>query len=343
MKKHSLINTVSMLLLSSVTVLSLLTSCEGPAGVAGTDANETCVQCHNSSSTLVSKIQQASNSLHYIGSTSERSDAGCAVCHTSQGFIERIASGAQETAAKIDDPAHINCRTCHMIHEAYDTTDFALRTEAAVVLWQGGATVDLGGPSNLCVNCHQSRPISPMPVMGGADVSITSSRWGPHHGPQSGTLTATIGYKISGTEAYPTAAHPHQGGGCVACHMSTSFGTVAGGHSLNMVYDYHGAETENIAGCLDCHTSAKTFDINNVQTDVEDMMATLKAFFIAQGYINAATDLWNASSSKPLVLTADQAGTLLNYQIVLEDKSMGVHNPAYIKALLKNSMEFWGI
>lgn len=336
-----------MLLLGSVTAISLLTSCEGPAGVAGMDgkdANETCILCHNSSSTLVSKIQQSQNSMHYVGSTSERSDAGCAVCHTSQGFIERIATGAQTTAAKIDDPAHINCRTCHMIHENYDTTDFTLRTEAPVVLWQGGQTVDLGGPSNLCVNCHQSRVISPMPVLAGADVSITSSRWGPHHGPQSGTLTGNLGYKISGAEAYPTSAHPHQAAGCTTCHMSTSFGTVAGGHSLNMVYDYHGTETDNIAGCVACHTSAKNFDINGVQTEVEDMMAALRAKFVSLGYINDDPTSPNYNLWKtPLNLTADQAGTLLNYQIVLEDKSMGVHNPAFIKALLKNSMQFWGI
>ncbi len=339
MKKHSVINALAILTLSSAMVMSLFTGCEGPQGIAGVDANENCTQCHNSGSDLVAKISQAANSTHQKGYTSFETRTSCAPCHTSQGFIERIANGAQVTAAEIENPAAVNCRTCHMIHEKYDSTDFALRGSEPVTLWLGGTTLDLG-TSNTCVQCHQSRIVSPMPVLAGADIAITSSRWGVHHGPQSAVLAGLVGYRIAGTATYPTGDHAHKAGGCVSCHMSKAVGSLAGGHTFNMESEEEG---ENLASCVACHSEAKSFDIDGSQTEVAELLEQLKTILIDKGYLNASTGLWKATTAAPLNLTADQAGTLLNYNLIAEDRSLGVHNPSYVKALLKNSIEFWGI
>ena len=339
MKKHSIINTAAILILCSATVFSLLTSCEGPQGLAGTDANESCTQCHNSGSKLVVKIQQAANSVHQTGITAFENRTICAPCHTSQGFIERMERDTVATLAAINNPAAINCRTCHTIHNNFDSTDFALRADGPVKLWMGG-TLDLGDKGNTCVNCHQSRVVNPFPVAGGADVSITSSRWGVHNGPQSAVLAGLVGYKLAGSVTYPTGDHPHKGAGCVTCHMASPVGTLTGGHSLNMENEEEG---QNLAGCVACHPSAKDFDLNGTQTEVEDLLAQLKTILIEKGYLNATTGLWKATSSAPLNLTPDQAGTLLNYNLITKDKSMGVHNPAFVKALLQNSIDFWSI
>jgi len=37
--------------------------------------------------------------------------------------------------------------------------------------------------------------------------------------------------------------------------------------------------------------------------------------------------------------SSDVAGARFNYQMCLEDRSNGVHNPKYVKALLQNSIE----
>ena len=58
--------------------------------------------------------------------TFERNGAGCAVCHTSEGFTERITTGTFEIAEDIDNPSPINCRTCHSIHDTYTSSDWAL-------------------------------------------------------------------------------------------------------------------------------------------------------------------------------------------------------------------------
>jgi hypothetical protein len=306
------------------------------------DANATCIVCHNAEVVLLAKQQQAASSHHLTGGTYERSHADCAICHTHQGFIETIDNGALEASADIVDPAPINCRTCHTIHNNYDETDWALTTSDAVDLDFGDVTIDLGGASNLCVNCHQFRPVSPMPELGGANVTITNSRWGPHHGPHANNLWGTGGYLVAGTKSYPTAgSHPHAGAGCVACHMAPVpySGKDVGGHTFNMQWDDGDYNTD---ACIGCHSTIEDydgFDYKDVQTEVEELLEELKAALVAKGYLDETSGLWNASSGTPLVVTADEAGAMLNFLSIEEDRSLGIHNPPYIIALLTNSIE----
>ena len=210
MKKLSVFKASAILILSSAMVMSLVTSCEGPEGVAGVDANETCKQCHNGESVLIAKINQAANSQHQLGITSFENASSCAPCHTSQGFIEALANDTTATVAAISNPVAINCRTCHDIHKEYDSTDFALRSEAPVKLRLIAETLDLGGPSNLCANCHQPRSVAVYPVAGGANISVTSSRLPGHYGTQSTMLAGMAGYEVAGSADYPSAANPHK-------------------------------------------------------------------------------------------------------------------------------------
>lgn len=366
MKKNiSIITLLSGFALLIVGAL-ILSSCEGPAGsdgldgAAGTngtngidgidgkdgvDGNGTCIVCHDAEVVLLAKQQQTMSSHHLEGGNYERNSTSCSKCHNHQGFVETLASGELETAASIMDPAPINCRTCHMIHNNYDESDWALVTESAVDLDFGDETIDLGGSSNLCVNCHQFRAVSPMPVVGGDSVSFTSSRWGPHHGPHANNLWGIGGYLIEGSMTYPTAGtSPHIGVGCIGCHMAPVpyAGRTAGGHTFNMTYEYHGSVESNVGACTTCHPGLddlESFDYNDVQTDVEVLLAGLKAIFITKGWLNETSGLWTASSSAPLMVTADEAGAMLNYKIVAEDRSLGVHNGPYMVALLTNSLE----
>ncbi len=69
------------------------------------------------------------------------------------------------------------------------------------------------------------------------------------------------------------------------------------------------------------------------------LIDNLKTDLVDAGILVDATGLVNASASTPLVIPANQAGALLNYYLATEDRSIGIHNPAYIKALLQNSIE----
>lgn len=357
------LGTILMVFVLSVGVSSLFTSCEGPAGPAGDmgadgtdgidgidgiDANETCKQCHNDESAVYAKMLQASNSGHQTGVTFERNGTSCAPCHTSDGFLEVLGTANMATAAAISDPTPVGCRTCHPIHENYTAADFALRTTDAVTAWfDNSITLDMGGNSNICANCHQPRVISPMPVSGGSGVAITSQRWGPHHGPQSTVGYGSDGFKIAGSTNYPVeGAATHYSAGCTSCHAADAFGAFAGGHSWSMDYEYHGSTEINVAGCNVCH-SASPFDTDAVEAymaGITTKFETLQTLLLNLGWIDASGYVQgdaggNAGSSNARNLTDDEAGVLLAYRTILEDRSNGLHNPAFVNALLDNAAE----
>ncbi|MGC9341743.1 MAG: hypothetical protein ACP5E3_03505 [Bacteroidales bacterium] len=339
MKRRGFTLIASMVIMATVFTMSFLSSCEGPAGVPGQDANETCIQCHNDETTVLAAMVQHSNSGHQTGSSFERNGTSCAPCHTHQGYLEILATGEQMTASDVSNPLPANCRTCHKIHENFDESDFELRNTSPVTLWINSEEVDLG-TGNQCVDCHQPRIPDPMPEMGGGNVTITSSRWGPHHGTQSSMLWGTAGYEVAGSESFNSpGSHPHTSAGCNTCHMAEPFGAFAGGHSFSMSYEYHGRETEHLAGCQGCHQNIEEFDLNGASSEVETLMADLWAILLSNEYVDDESGLVNASSSTPLVIPSDHAGAILNYYMVIEDGSMGVHNPKYTKALLTNSIE----
>ncbi|MBL7113852.1 MAG: hypothetical protein ISS19_18080 [Bacteroidales bacterium] len=313
--------------------MNLTSSCEGPAGVAGEDANESCVQCHNDATQVLAKQLQTANSGHMTGGNFERSDFDCASCHTHEGFLDRMESGEMEASADISNPTPQNCRTCHTIHINYDSTDFALRYTDPVTLWVNDVTVDFG-TGNLCTNCHQPRIIDPMPTPGGGDVTITSSRYGPHHGPQSAVIWGTGAFELAGSQTYAApGSNAHVNAGCITCHMAEAYGNQAGGHTFRMGYEYHDELEPNLAGCLGCHSSIESFDYNDVQTEIEELFDSLGNVLVNKGFLKASGSVVTGTYD------SDDAGVILNYKYIEEDKSMGIHNPKYVEALLVNSLE----
>lgn len=317
----------------------VITSCtkEGPMGPAGEDGKDgadavaTCMTCHNFSEVIVAKFAQHSNSAHASGTNINRNAAGCSHCHTSKGFRDFIADGTQ---AVVTEPTAINCRTCHQIHETYTAADYALRTNAAVNLTVGGKSYNYGS-SNMCAQCHQARPISPMPAVGGADVTITNARFGPHYAPQANIMTASGLYEVPGSLPYVNSAHTSAvSKGCVTCHMSNPVGYLAGGHQMSVKY---GDSSYNYNGCMSCHTNATTLtaSMNANRTEIQTLTYQLRDLLITKGLINPTTELVIV----PKTMTANEAGAIMNYKYIYGDKSKGAHNYPYVKALLTNTIE----
>jgi hypothetical protein len=263
----------------------------------------------------------------------ERNAADCARCHTSEGFTARIAAGTfeiAEDAPAIQNASPVNCRTCHNIHVSYTEADWALKTTDPVTLELTGDVYDKGS-SNICASCHQPRPGTDIPVAGGADVEITSTRYGPHHGPQSSMLLGVGGYgEYKGSSVHYDATN----NGCLDCHMTDSaFGKQAGGHTFKMSYIFHETETEFLAGCLKCHEDIESFDRNGVETEIAAMIEELRVLLVKQGLID------DTGAGIAGTFTAEQAGALWNYKTVTEDRSNGLHNPGYAKFLLQTGID----
>ncbi len=289
------------------------------AGCAGEpEVTAACDDCHNDTTLVYSKSAQSALTTHQTGRgwhyAGPRAD--CTACHSSEGFQEMVATGTGvEDGVDRSDASPPNCRTCHLIHETNTAADFALRTTAPVTLVASGETFD-SGKGNLCANCHQPR--REIAVEGGM-VDVSSTHWGPHHGPQSTMLLGIGGWGVSGS---PSAHYSMVEDGCPVCHLSD------GDHLLAPSMQRHAIES-----CQSCHADAENFDINGTQTEVDELIHELKELLEAKGLYH---------DGHPVVgkYPEAEAGALWNYILIeVEDASHGVHNPAYTKALLEASID----
>jgi hypothetical protein len=284
-------------------------------------AELTCTECHNDTTIITGKKAAWSESIHGTGEAYVRgTSAGCAGCHSGGAFKEMVAAGLNPSEVESGDPnpTHQDCRTCHLIHTSYTGADWALTTTDAVTLYAfEDATYD-GGSGNLCANCHQPRRL--MGVADDGTVDWNSTHYGPHHGPQSSML---LGIGGEGAEGSPAAHYSMVQDTCVACHVGEN--------------DNHAFEP-SVTACLACHADAEDFDINGTQTEVAAMLEELKAALVAKGMLDEEAD-----EAIVGVYPAEEATALWNYiYIAHEDKSMGVHNPSYTRALLEASLAALG-
>jgi hypothetical protein len=310
---------------------------DGEDGINGENGEVACLVCHSGDNIAAIKAQFASSS-HYAGLVNyerviEEIEAGantwsasCAQCHSSEGFISWAVTGSSIT---MNNPGKWECATCHGVHETFEATDYALRkADAAAFIIDATAIPDLGN-SNLCKNCHQNRSAEPNVAKPGDPTFNVTVRLGPHHGPQANILYGIGFAEIAGTYNYPadgSSVHMDANARCTGCHMST-YGNGKGGHTW----------VPGVDACNSCHSGSDlttNYNYNNVQTNTQALLDELKTLLVAEGTLTAeGTPVVN--SACPMVL----ARAAFNYIGITEDRSLGVHNPTYVEALLNNSIE----
>ncbi len=314
---------------------------DGSDGTDGVDGNATCMECHTLGNKAAVEADYAlsthfNSNMMYTGQTIYQyagegpGRTSCTGCHSEQGFVAWQYTGnlTYPDTNGVQTAMPVGCVACHDMHSTFDFendgVDYALRATDPVELEMYKAmdppqsvTLDMGGSSNLCTNCHQPRRAGPDPEAGG-EFTITSSHWGPHHGPQSTTLEGIGAFEIGAGYPAPGTSTHRTDASCTSCHMGE--GT---GHTWEVA----------INACTNCHESATDFDINGVQTQVQDLMAQLQQKFIDNG-------MWDEEADHilPGTYPNEWAGAYYNYAWVADDRSDGVHNPAYIKTMLINSI-----
>ena len=328
---------------------------DGTNGVDGVDGTngldgvgvQVCIDCH--SDTHRDPIREAwSISTHATGGHERYGSRGldadepdplhdlCSRCHTNEGFIDYAFGGIDAVSTTgYEGATHISCTTCHDMHRSFDFdndgNDYALRKISPVELETMAYTIDLGGHSNLCVNCHQPRDLTIPTDNGDGTATIVGTRDGPHYSPQSTLLEGIIGAVVTGTEAIPgIGSHPHraQTEGCITCHMGPTVDGDQGEHTF----------FPTKAACLQCHSasefpSAESFDLNGFQTEVIALLDELEVLLLNKGIINSQ------GRSVPGDYPIGIVNAYWNWVSFRSDHSDGVHNPAYVEALLKNSIE----
>ena len=290
----------------------LFSACEGPMGPAGKDgtngingakgadgidANETCKECHNPE--MVDAVAvEFEMSKHNTGIVAEEEagNKGCTPCHTSQAFryvcennissafvlgsngkyTNGYSSVATATLGAID------CFTCHnKLHtDGYTGSQMTMLTNTAAVsmtMWGGRAdkiinlTQD-GGMGNLCVKCHQPRPITKsaqdgnvldydslknFPALTFYDNAVgnkapnrvlPSYRTHVHYGAVGAVFAGVGGIEFMGTLDYTSSRHATLAA-CQNCHMATLNG-VSGGHTFWAKGNFNGCNAT-----IDCHSA----------------------------------------------------------------------------------------
>jgi hypothetical protein len=341
MKKQRILFLFASLFVASV----LFVACEGPMGPAGADGtngtnglngtdgtdgvdgNVVCLQCHTLAN-KEAKHMQYEQSVHHEGEYVSYAGGrkSCAECHSHEGYVETEFTGYDTTAADVPYPHAFACATCHDFHSTLDFendgADYALRGNKPVKFKFDKSTHDFASSTNLCGQCHQTRTAPPSMTLD--SFSITSTHWGPHHGPQANVFYGIGGFEVAGSESYPTpGTHAHaKDASCNTCHMGT-YTSGKGGHTFH----------PNIDNCKTCHTGATSFDVKGVQTDISNLLDQIEAKLVTAG---AMKDGHVVTGKYPI----DVAGAYFNWALCgFEDKSFGVHNPDYVKALLTNTLE----
>jgi len=314
-----------------------MVSCEGPAGADGLNGepgvagNAVCLTCHNTATkTLITDQYDLSGHAAglYVGYAGGRQ--GCARCHSHEGYVECQFTG-QDTTASADGvllPTAIGCGTCHDFHATLDFendgADYALRDNGAqsLIMYDHEVTLDMGNNSNVCAYCHQPRRAYDYDAAAVDSFNISSSHWGPHHGPHATLVYGMGGYEVPGSMSYEAdgSTSHFADAGCTTCHMHD------GNHSWH----------PELASCTECHASATSFDVNGVQTEIAGLIQDLEDALVAKGVMEVTDGEAHVVTGK---YPPAQVGAFFNYATMVDDRSNGVHNPAYIKALLTNSIE----
>lgn len=370
----SLLGAAAILIAGAV----ILSSCEGPAGADGADGadgvdgvdgqdgqdtNSTCILCHSDDQVIVTKSKQYDNSAHNTGHTSGYTNRSfgatydCAGCHTSQGFLAALAAGSSSPPyADITQP---NCYTCHSIHDTYTEADWALTNGDPTVPFTndayGSPAVDLG-TGNQCTRCHQfsARYLATDSLwtdfdLGTSTVTIpedgSMKRVGVHHAPQYNIVANMDLFEFTGSLDYPESNHitTWAADGCVTCHMNDGFGDLTG-HSMAMTYDWHGEENYHwSSSCTTCHTEGGDGEelddkVETLMPEIEGLLEDLYDLLLAEGILYPEGDD-DEYLMAPGVWSTSLTAAHVNYNAIREDRSLGFHNPDYIRAILTNTIE----
>jgi len=349
-------------LLSLLTVSGfILASCEGPRGLTGDpgtdgiDANETCKECHNQT-VVEPKLTEYQFSKHEYGEASfeEGGNTACTPCHTSDAFkyvcennipatftLNTTSGKYSNDYVAVSDKTlgKFTCFTCHPdLHTTYTGGDFFPLTNTAAVsmsMWKGTKSIDLtqdGGTSNLCVKCHQPRPLTTSSSISNGDVVdyvalaaspstvyydnavgnaapnkvVPSYRTHVHYGVQGAIYAGVGGVEFPGSLSYTNSAHT-TAASCADCHTAP-ITSRAGGHTFRVRSDagaLTNSSTWNFKGCnaTDCHTGVTATSPLFAATRTENK-ALLNALAAKLNAVGAGTNILHSESDGELNLWA---------------------------------------
>lgn len=284
---------------------------------------------------------------------------GCSPCHSGGGFIQWIregrpsdANGLPAATLILPEATNISCAVCHDPHDA--TNMHQLRSIESTLGDGTPVTFDKYGTGTTCMTCHRSRRNAKTYA---SNVNNQSSHYGAHHGPQADMLLGKNAPDFG--KEFPSSPHAVAGGNsCVDCHMAGELAdaqgniNLVGGHSFNM-NDAEGKDHVEACAQSGCHGNIGTsfkdkkyyfngnadLDGNGIaeglQLEVHGLLETLSELLPHDANGNVSITKTNADS---MALTPEIMRSGYVYIWIEEDRSFGMHNPAFTVSLLKEAI-----
>jgi hypothetical protein len=293
----------------------------------------TCGQCHEEFAELQKTNHTDPLPFGYYEPTEGRLTV-CYPCHYTPGYIGAIESGEDFHVFKYGpgiqaeiprDTPNVSCSVCHDPHSAGEDNPYGLRT---------------GSAGTACDTCHYEKWQNA--ILEG----IAGTFGNGYHYPE---------------EDYGVINWHRTEDKCVLCHMDTRLDAQdesgilkLGGHTFRM-RDFGpdntpdtGDDLLNTAACQNqgCHPGLTDFDRNGIQTEVQRLLDELRVLLTENNHsFLPANKPGNCARCHKggTVEFLDDPGFVLenaytNYKLIANDRSRGIHNPAYIKKLLQDSI-----
>lgn len=297
--------------------------------------------------------------------TSAKPSGPCVSCHTVEGFVRQRANGEALTQAEIDRIAggtkgasQVSCVACHPSHRGRET------------LRSVGDPLAASTAARLCFACHNLEGVAARVVPG----QLGST---PYH-PQREMLLGTGGWRVpgfawSGTPSRHAFGHagyaPTLRAGCISCHLRPVHDAplaafpqrVTSGHRFAPRVDACAAlchprgdgllgfvGADGIADDLPAYAFTNPADYlfggarvpgrpAPTQAEVGALLSDLRGRLELRGAPwDPARQLFRLESMAGMSSTL--RGAAWNYDFVAGDRSLGLHNPAYARALLSASV-----
>jgi hypothetical protein len=345
-------------------------NCHGPAGrhvvtvFANTLVNLTnsigislsagnCGQCHDSPTHHPINYEWA-QSQHGSGNNVNRSTSPCLQCHSTKGFVGWHDPDYNPTNNLPIGTFNegITCAACHDPHSTGMGTN-QIRSFTSVVL-SNGVVNTLGGDGLLCMQCHHDRNSAE------SNVNSNASTRAPHHGTQGDMLIGANAIEYG--MVMPKSRHLLVvNGSCVGCHMQTTPTSPTnatyhvGEHTFKLRYSTtslsNALDNAGNAGsndvfvtttCQGCHGAITNFNFGGEDWDRNGVVEGVQSEI--QGLLNQIAVLLppygsTTTPSPQSSWTLSQRRAAWNYLFVMEDRSLGVHNPKYAAAILQASLD----
>ncbi|MDX2050988.1 MAG: hypothetical protein SFV15_01265 [Polyangiaceae bacterium] len=280
--------------------------CHGPGAIPEPEGrwailrSDVCAVCHDAPPAYGHHQAFLQSRMARAPSTPKMSQAACARCHTTSGFLQELLPGAPNRT----QPAHVNqggltCVTCHAVH-GEGSLPHLVRD---IGVQARGFNPTQLGTSAVCVGCHSAGQGTALPFASSASI------WAGKGGMEPLTGEPLVG----------AAPHANLGQGCLACHRGAGGDLHTGyGHSFSA----------SRSQCTLCHGDVP--DSSGLRKRAEAAWAALG--FPAWAGHSEAPARFSPTSAR------DRAR--YNLTLLFEDPAFDAHNPSYAEQLLSSVERF---